>query len=192
MKLTRGGKSLTPEVRFSDAPPERVEPLTASLFDSMVDMQQYRYLASTYWFRYIKLVAKIDKDPKHPNAMRAEMRAEMLKALVREHQWRFLALEEDANMRWGQLSPPQRKEGAIDEMFGVPSDQPHILGLWHRAIGSQPGSQSPIDPMMFKIISPAHAKAYEGRASWHNPDDENLPDAAIRKRKGSSSRSTTQ
>lgn len=182
MRITRGGTPLN-AVHIRDAPLDRIEPLTTSLWQSMLDMQAYRAQAVGYWQRYITLAAKVDKTPGHPRTMKAEARLELLKYHIRETQWKFLILEEDADLRWRQLSPTQRREQGVADMFGIEADADSILGMWPRKLGEQKGTSFPIDPILFRFITPAHAKAYKGRTSWRNPDNEYDPDSVSRKRR---------
>jgi hypothetical protein len=186
VRITRGGKSITPDpsTHWPEIDQERIEPLTHSLWESMIDMQHERAQACAYWQRVEKLNATLLKRPDHPKASEIGSRIDYLSALVREHQWRFLMLEDDANIRWKRMPPPVREEQQLPAMFGVDASEDGILGAWHRPLGAQKAPPCPIVPIMFKFLTVSHAAAYKGRASWLNTAEEQVPEAALRRRKG--------
>jgi hypothetical protein len=190
VKLTRGGEKVA-------APPEpetptpfvgNIEPLTHSLWESMIDMQEQRAKAAAVWERIINLEAKLAKRPNGPKAMKIINRIDLLSFIVREHQWRFLVLEEDVDLRWKQMTARQREEQDLPDMFGCDADVNSMLGAWNRLLGQQKPSRFPLDRIMFKFISPEHAAAYKGRSSWLK--DDTVPDSALRNRRESARRST--
>lgn len=184
MKLTRGGAQVIAEPEPSKPVGfvGNIEPLTHSLWESMIDMQEQRRLAWEAWERVLKLQEKLERNPDGPKAVKILARTELVSYLVREHQWKFLVLEEDANRRWQQLSVEQREEQGLPEMFGIDAKEPGMLGAWYRVIGTQKPKRFPIDPIMFRFIEPEHVNAYQGRTSWLNSDT--VPDSALRRRRG--------
>ena len=184
MKITRGGKEVI-------APPEEqtpvefvgnIAPLTHTLWESMLDMQQERAAADAAWERVVALRERLEANPDGPKAMKIINRIDLLSFAVREHQWRFLVLEEDADLRWRRMSPAQREEQQIPDMFGCNAEDEGMIGAWFRRIGEQKPRRFPLDPIMFKFIRPEHAAVYKGRFSWLK--DDHIPDSALRKRRG--------
>jgi hypothetical protein len=51
--------------------------------------------------------------------------------IIVANQVRFLRAERDADYAWHQLSPAERKEEGIDDMFAVEPFARHLLGMWH-------------------------------------------------------------
>lgn len=175
---TREAKPLFPEL------PAQV--LGDNVFDNFAGMLHYRQEAISIHERIRAIERKLR--PHHPVAHPGRMRVDDLKAEMRKVQFRFLIEEEAADYRWKALTPSQREEEVLDELFGVPSEQGSILGCWHRRIGSSEPPGFGLDRNLYYFISPEHAQAYNRAYAWHGGTDD-VPETATR---GRGKRAATQ